>query len=111
MLLRNYYAVWALNGYLARGKFGGAYALSKEGVELAGKLPSVINDDEFVRRKIPPNKMCFLPHCSFTAKAPRTFRDLYKVRRRVHRGNRQLAAMGIAARGSREQRRRCCSRA
>lgn len=96
-LLRSYYAVWALNGYLSRGKFGGAYALSREGVELAGQLPRVINDDEFVRRKIPADKICFLPQCSFTAKAPRTFRDLYKVRRRVHRGNRQLAAMGIAA--------------
>lgn len=97
MLLRNYYAVWALNGYLARGKFGGAYALSREGVENAGQLPRVINDDEFVRRKIPAEKICFLPHCFFTAKAPATFRDLYKVRRRVHRGNRQLAAMGIAS--------------
>ncbi len=97
LLLRNYYAVWALTGYLARGKFGGAYALSREGVALAGQLPRVINDDEFVRRKIPASKVCFLPHCSFTAKPPRNFRDLYKVRRRVHRGNRQLAAMGIAA--------------
>jgi glycosyltransferase involved in cell wall biosynthesis len=61
LLLRHYYAVWALNGYLSRGKFGGAYALSKEGVELAGVLPRVINDDEYVRRKIPADKVCFLP--------------------------------------------------
>jgi glycosyltransferase involved in cell wall biosynthesis len=96
-LLRQYYAVWALNGYLSRGKFGGAYALSRAGRELAGPLPRVINDDEYIRRKIPADQVCLLPQCSFTARAPRTFRDLYKVRCRVHRGNRQLEAMGLAA--------------
>ncbi|MCU0790457.1 MAG: glycosyltransferase [Nitratireductor sp.] len=96
-LLRQYYAVWAFNGYLARGKFGGAYALSAEGREIAGPLPRVINDDEYMRRKIPAERVCHLSGCSFTAHAPKTIRDLYKVRRRVHRGNRQLAAMGLKA--------------
>jgi glycosyltransferase involved in cell wall biosynthesis len=97
-LLRQYYSVWLQNGYLAQGKFGGAYALSREGREFAGPLPRVINDDEYLRRKLPAARVCLLPDCSFKARPPRTFRDLYKVRCRVHRGNRQLDAMGLVTR-------------
>ena len=61
---------------------------------MLGVLPRVINDDEYVRRQIPAGQVTFVPQCSFVARVPRTFTDLLKVRRRVHRGNRQLAQMG-----------------
>jgi glycosyltransferase involved in cell wall biosynthesis len=89
-LLRQYYAVWNKHAYLRNGKFGGAYALSEEGCRQVGTLPPVINDDEYVRRRIPQNMVRMVNDCSFRAQMPRTLRDLLAVRTRVHRGNRQL---------------------
>jgi glycosyltransferase involved in cell wall biosynthesis len=94
LAMRHYYEIWSRNAYLSAGKFGGVYALSREAVEMLGVLPRVINDDEYVRRQIPAGQVTFVPQCSFVARVPRTFTDLLKVRRRVHRGNRQLAQMG-----------------
>lgn len=96
-LMRQYYAVWARNGYLRHGKFGGAYALSAAGSEQVGVLPPVINDDEYVRRRIAADRVRVLPHCSFRAQMPRTLKDLIAVRTRVHRGNRQLKALARAS--------------
>ncbi len=96
-LMRQYYAVWNRHGYLQNGKFGGAYALSEAGCNHVGVLPPVINDDEYVRRRIPAEKVCILPDCSFRAQMPRTLRDLVAVRTRVHRGNRQLKELARAS--------------
>lgn len=92
-LLRQYYAVWSRQAYMRNGKFGGAYALSEAGSRHVGILPPVINDDEYVRRRIPEGKVRLMPGCSFRAQMPRTLRDLMAVRTRVHRGNRQLALL------------------
>lgn len=92
-LLRQYYAVWSRQAYLRNGKFGGAYALSEAGSQHVGILPPVINDDEYVRRRIPEAKVRLVPDCSFRAQMPRTMRDLMAVRTRVHRGNRQLVQL------------------
>lgn len=96
-LMRQYYAVWRRHDYLKNGKFGGAYALSKAGSEHIGILPPVINDDEYVRRRIPADKVRTLKGCSFRAQMPRTLRDLIAVRTRVHRGNRQLRELTRAS--------------
>jgi glycosyltransferase involved in cell wall biosynthesis len=93
-LLRQYYRVWSSHAYFSKGKFGGVYALSQDGCRLAGTLPPVINDDEYVRRLMPEGGIRFVEDCSFIARMPRTFADLLRVRRRVHRGNRQLQALG-----------------
>lgn len=92
-LLRQYYAVWSHHGYLRNGKFGGIYALSKQGCRHVGVLPRVINDDEYVRRSIPPDRVRYIESCVFSARMPRRWRDLYRVRRRVHQGNRQLDSL------------------
>jgi glycosyltransferase involved in cell wall biosynthesis len=99
-LMRQYYAVWTRHNYLKNGKFGGAYALSESGSALIGTLPPVINDDEYVRRRIPPDQVRVLSDCSFRAQMPRTFRDLTAVRTRVHRGNRQLRQLARASSAS-----------
>ncbi len=93
-MLRQYYRVWSSHAYLSSGKFGGVYALSKDGCRLVGTLPPVINDDEYVRRLMPDGSIRFVEDCSFVARMPRTFADLLRVRRRVHRGNRQLRRLG-----------------
>lgn len=96
-LLRQYYAVWKRQAYLANGKFGGAYALSEAGCRRVGVLPPVINDDEYVRRRIPDDMVRVVEGCSFRAQMPRTMRDLLAVRTRVHRGNRQLRQLARAS--------------
>lgn len=96
-LMRQYYAVWNRHGYLRSGKFGGAYVLSESGSAHIGILPPVINDDEYVRRRIPVEGLRVLPECAFKAQMPRTFRDLIAVRTRVHRGNRQLKELARAS--------------
>jgi glycosyltransferase involved in cell wall biosynthesis len=96
-LMRQYYAVWNRSGYLKNGKFGGAYALSESGTAHVGVLPPVINDDEYVRRRIPAEGIRVLAECSFRAQMPRTLRDLIAVRTRVHRGNRQLKELARAS--------------
>ena len=96
-LLRQYYAVWNRQSYLRNGKFGGAYALSEAGCREVGTLPPVINDDEYVRRRIPEGMVRVVEGCSFRAQMPRTLRDLLAVRTRVHRGNRQLMHLARAS--------------
>lgn len=96
-LMRQYYAVWSRHGYLRHGKFGGAYALSEAGCNHVGVLPPVINDDEYVRRRIPAEGLQVLADCSFRAQVPRTLRDLISVRTRIHRGNRQLRTLARAS--------------
>lgn len=96
-LLRQYYAVWTRQSYLRNGKFGGAYALSEAGCRHVGILPPVINDDEYVRRRIPADRLRVLAECSFKAQMPCTLRDLMAVRTRVHRGNRQLRQLERAS--------------
>jgi glycosyltransferase involved in cell wall biosynthesis len=96
-LLRQYYAVWSRQSYLRNGKFGGAYALSEAGCRYVGILPPVINDDEYVRRRIAEDKVRVVQGCSFRAQMPRTLRDLLAVRTRVHRGNRQLLRLARAS--------------
>lgn len=96
-LMRQYYAVWSRHGYLRNGKFGGAYALSGAGCDRVGILPPIINDDEYVRRRIPAEAVRVIEGCSFRARMPRTLRDLVAVRTRVHRGNRQLKELTRAS--------------
>jgi hypothetical protein len=96
-LMRQYYAVWSRHGYLRNGKFGGAYALSEAGCAHVGVLPPVINDDEYVRRRISAVRLRVLPVCRFRAHGPRTLRDLIAVRTRIHRGNRQLRELTRAS--------------
>jgi glycosyltransferase involved in cell wall biosynthesis len=95
-LLRQYYAVWTRQAYMAHGKFGGAYALSEEGCRRVSVLPPVINDDEYVRRRIPADQVKVVEGCSFRAQMPRTLMDLLTVRTRIHRGNRQLRELARA---------------
>jgi glycosyltransferase involved in cell wall biosynthesis len=96
-ILRQYYAVWKRQAYLTNGKFGGAFALSQTGCRKVGVLPPVINDDEYVRRRIPVDKVRVVEGCSFRAQMPRTLRDLVAVRTRVHRGNGQLRRLARAS--------------
>lgn len=98
--VRQFYKAWAMSPYFDHGKFGGVYALSVEGQSRIGHLPRLTNDDEFVSRQFSREETAFVPEASFTAVAPARLSDLVKVRTRVQRGNRELAALGAKAKGA-----------
>lgn len=97
--VRQFYKAWAMSPYFDHGKFGGVYALSVEGQKRVGQLPRLTNDDEFVSRHFTREDTAFVPQASFTATAPARLADLVKVRTRVQRGNRELAARGAKSKG------------
>jgi glycosyltransferase involved in cell wall biosynthesis len=99
--VRAWARAWALNPYFARGKFGGLFALAPQGVARVFSLPSVTADDEFIRRSFAPTEIARVPACRFVAEAPRTLGALVRVRGRVLRGNRLLAARRPPGEGGR----------
>ena len=95
LLVRRFYAGWALSPYHDKGKFGGVFALS---AALAGRIfpiPDVIADDEYISRMSPTERTAFVPEAQFTVFAPRRMSDLIKIRRRSRRGILQLEEMGL----------------
>lgn len=90
--VRAWVRAWALNPYFARGKFGGLFALSPQGVARVFPLPPITADDEYIRRSFAPVEVARVPGCRFVAEAPRTLGALVRVRKRVLRGNRALSA-------------------
>lgn len=97
--VRQFYKAWRVSPYFDHGKFGGVYALSVEGQKRIGHMPRLTNDDEFVSRQFTREETAFVPEASFTAVAPARLQDLVKVRTRVQRGNRELAARGAKSKG------------
>lgn len=94
-LVSQYYRAWQLGPYFNNGKFGGFFVLKREMMEKLFPLPTLTNDDEFIRRSIPVGGILYDPAVCFTAQAPRTVRALLSVNLRILRGNRQLASMGL----------------
>lgn len=94
-LVRAYYNGWKNNPYFDRGKFGGLFAVSPGGATMVFPLPQVTADDEFVRRSFALHEVAFVKSCRFTARAPKTFGSLTRVRRRSLRGAREVSALGF----------------
>lgn len=96
-VVRAFYAAWAQNPYLKRGKFGGLFALSAAGVARVQPLPDLIADDEFISRRFSGAERAFVGEVSFVARAPRDLGSLFRVRRRSLRGTRQVERLGLVA--------------
>jgi len=88
--VRLFYRLWMLHPYLRRGKFGGIYALSREGCARRGPYPAVVADDTFVRDCFEPDECASVPDCRFRVFPPRTIGDIVRIRSRAYLGNRQL---------------------
>jgi cellulose synthase/poly-beta-1,6-N-acetylglucosamine synthase-like glycosyltransferase len=97
LLVRMFYAIWMLNPYFSKGKFGGLFAMSGKGANRVFPLPDIIADDEFTSRNFSAVEKAFVPDCRFTVHAPRSVGDLMKIRRRSLRGTRQIAELGLSA--------------
>lgn len=90
-LVRAYYRVWQQMPYYRAGVIGsGVYALSQAGRARFERFPEVFSEDEFVRLMVAPGERRMLESCQFTVRAPRTLRDLIRVRARWLSANRQL---------------------
>lgn len=96
-LVRAWVRGWQINPYFARGKFGGLFALSPQGLDRVAPLPAVTADDEWIRRAFAPSEVAFVPACRFVALAPRSLPALIQTRRRALRGARAITAQGRAA--------------
>lgn len=95
LAVRGFYSIWSRRSYASGAKFGGVFALSESAAAQIFPLPAVIADDTYVSRSVPAADKAYAPDCSFTARVPRDLASLIRVRRRVLRGNRQLAHMGV----------------
>jgi glycosyltransferase involved in cell wall biosynthesis len=96
-LVRTYYKGWRTHPYFDSGKFGGLFALSPSAAARIFPLPKITADDEFVRRSFAPGERVFVQNCKFTARAPKTFSSLLKVRRRSLRGAREVTSLGLSS--------------
>jgi glycosyltransferase involved in cell wall biosynthesis len=89
--VRAFYRAWRQNPYFDNHKMGGFFAISTAGLRELGSLPQVTNDDEYVRRKLMKNSV-WVEAAPYRIEAPRDLISLVRVRSRVYRGNRGLAA-------------------
>ncbi|QAY69507.1 glycosyltransferase [Xylanimonas protaetiae] len=95
--VRQHYRVWALSEYRRTDHVGsGVYAVNAAGRARWGTFPDVVADDRFVQQRFAPAERLTLPDRTFTVRAPRTLRALLRRGTRIHRGNHQLAALGLA---------------
>jgi len=89
--VRAFYRVWLSRPFHGRGMIGGGfYALSRAGRARFDQFPDLIADDEFVRALFSDAERGTPADCFFTIRAPRTLRQLIKVKTRSRLGLYQL---------------------
>jgi glycosyltransferase involved in cell wall biosynthesis len=95
--IRAFYDVWKEVPYRALDMVGsGVYAVSEQGRARFGEFPQVTADDQFVQQQFEPAHLKSVGEASFVVHPPRSLRGLVAIRARVYRGNRELAASGLA---------------
>jgi glycosyltransferase involved in cell wall biosynthesis len=92
-LVRAYYTARARLPSARQGIGGsGVYALSAAGRARFAAFPDVTADDAFVRLQFAPRERATIPSVQSTVYAPRTLRNLVKIRTRIYHGIAELAA-------------------
>jgi glycosyltransferase involved in cell wall biosynthesis len=87
-----YARVWTQLPYVRTQVIGcGAYAVSAAGRRRWGRFPEIVSDDRFVRLTFGPEEQKVLSTSTFTLALPERPRELFALRARWCRGNRQLA--------------------
>ena len=93
--VRAYYAVWSRLGYARHHLVGaGVYGLSEAGRARFGLFPDVLNDDQYVYDHFSHDERVNPPGATFTVRAPRTLRGVYRRGIRIALGNMQLRTIG-----------------
>lgn len=92
--VRAFYRLWFSLPYVNEGMVGcGVYVLSEAARERIGLLPEVIADDGFVRACFAPAERCRVDDVVAVVRAPRTLRDLIRIKTRSRLGSYQLARL------------------
>ena len=92
--VRAYYRLWLSLPYVAEGMVGcGVYALNRAARQRLGKIPQIIADDGYVRGSFAPAERVKVDGVTATVRAPRTMRDLVKIKTRSRLGRYQLDSM------------------
>ncbi len=95
--VRAFYDVWKDIPYHRRDMVGsGVYALSRAGRERFAEFPELTADDQFVHQLFGEGERRAVDGAEFYVHTPRTMRGLLSMRVRAYRGNRELAASGLA---------------
>ncbi|MGP8208338.1 MAG: glycosyltransferase [Acidimicrobiales bacterium] len=95
--IRAFYDVWKEVPYRALDLVGnGVYALSEQGRARFGEFPPITADDQFVQQQFQAAELRSVGEAHFVAHPPRRLRGLVAIRTRAYRGNRELAASGLA---------------
>lgn len=90
-MVRAYYRLWFSMSYVSEGMVGcGVYALNQAGRERIGQLPDIIADDGYVRASFAPSERVRVDDVAALVRAPRTLRDLVKIKSRSRLGYFQL---------------------
>lgn len=92
---RAYFEIFSLLGYVKHHSIGaGMYGLSEAGRRRFDKFPDVIGDDAYVYGLFQDEERYNPPGATFTIRAPRTLRAVYRRQVRIALGNLQLKARG-----------------
>jgi glycosyltransferase involved in cell wall biosynthesis len=92
---RAYYEIFSRLGYVRRHVVGsGFYGLSEDGRRRFGAFPDLIADDGFVHSRFAHAERINPPGATFTIRAPRTLRSIYRRRIRIVAGLMQLRQHG-----------------
>lgn len=89
--VRAYYAFWSAMPYVTDGMIGtGGYAVSRAGRARFGAFPDVINDDAYFRLHFAGHERPRVIGAEARITAPRTLRDLIRIKTRGRLGMLQL---------------------
>lgn len=92
--VRAFYRLWFSLPYVNEGMVGcGVYVLSEAARERIGLLPEVIADDGFVRACFAPAERFRVDNVVAVIRAPRTLRDLIRIKTRSRLGAFQLSRL------------------
>jgi glycosyltransferase involved in cell wall biosynthesis len=90
-LVRAYYDVWERLPQVRSGLFGrGVIAMSAEGFARVSQLPPMMSDDLAVSEAFGADERRIASDARVIIRPPRTLRDLFRRRVRVHTGNAQM---------------------
>ena len=89
--VRAFYDIWLRLPYNRVMVGTGVYALSEKGRARFGEFPPIIADDGYVRSRFTPEERVAVPEATVRVVAPRTLRDLVRVKTRSRLGRYELA--------------------
>ncbi len=86
-----FYRHWMQSAFHRIGRLGsGVYAVNAEGRDRFARFPSIIADDEFVRRRFSPGERVVVADATFTIQAPHRLWALIQVKTRSRLGRLEL---------------------